>query len=291
MGSPLEQAFLAALAPERRPAFESDAGLGAALATLLERAHAAWPELALADEPFLGFVAERIPPGAELGKLAELAAADLYLAHGCASGEPRAVEQFAAKFFPVIERAVAQLEVPAAWVEDIRQTVYDKLFLADAERPAAIRHYQGAGELATWVHVVAVRQTVDVLRKRNREQTIRELPEVVASDDDPELRFLKEKYGAEFKSVFEEVIARLSSKERNLLRYQLVAGLTLEQIAGFYRVNRSTVVRWLQSLREKLLEDTRAGLSKRLQLTQGEFVSLMRLIQSQLHVSIKRLLG
>ena len=289
--SGLQQAFLKALATEHRATFEREARLAEALADLLARARAAWPSLSISDESFLPFLAERVPDGADLARLERLNVEDLYLACGCAAGSPKAVELFASRFFPVIKRAVAQLDVPAAWVEDIRQTVYDKLFLTDSERPAAIRHYQGTGDLATWVHVVAVRQTVDLIRKRNREQTMRELPEVIASDDNPELRFLKERFGSEFKAVFEEVVSRLSSKERNLLRYQLVASLTLEQIAGVYRVNRSTVVRWMQALRDKLLEQTRVGLSEKLHLTGGEFVSLMRLIQSQLQVSIKRLLG
>jgi RNA polymerase sigma-70 factor (ECF subfamily) len=289
--SGLQQAFLKALATEHRATFEREARLAEALADLLARARAAWPSLSISDESFLPFLAERVPDGADLARLERLNVEDLYLACGCAAGSPKAVELFASRFFPVIKRAVAQLDVPAAWVEDIRQTVYDKLFLTDSERPAAIRHYQGSGDLATWVHVVAVRQTVDLIRKRNREQTMRELPEVIASDDNPELRFLKERFGSEFKAVFEDVVSRLSSKERNLLRYQLVASLTLEQIAGVYRVNRSTVVRWMQALRDKLLEQTRVGLSEKLHLTGGEFVSLMRLIQSQLQVSIKRLLG
>ena len=289
--SGLQQAFLKALATEHRATFEREARLAEALADLLARARAAWPSLSISDESFLPFLAERVPDGADLARLERLNVEDLYLACGCAAGSPKAVELFASRFFPVIKRAVAQLDVPATWVEDIRQTVYDKLFLTDSERPAAIRHYQGSGDLATWVHVVAVRQTVDLIRKRNREQTMRELPEVAAGDDNPELRFLKERFGSAFKEVFEEVLARLGSKERNLLRYQLVASLTLEQIAGVYRVNRSTVVRWMQALRDKLLEQTRVGLSEKLHLTGGEFVSLMRLIQSQLQVSIKRLLG
>jgi RNA polymerase sigma-70 factor (ECF subfamily) len=291
MSSGVEQTFLAALAPGRSPALEHDARLGESLAGLLGRARAAWPALAIADEDFLRFLAERVPEGAGLAQLERMNVEDLYLACGCASGSPQAGELFASRFFPVIRRAVAQLEVPAAWAEDVRQTVYDKLFLADSERPAAIRHYQGTGDLATWVHVVAVRQTVDLIRKRNREQTLRDLPEVIASDDNPELRLLKERFGSEFKAVFEEVLTRLSSKERNLLRYQLVASLTLEQIAGVYRVNRSTVVRWMQALRDKLLDETRTALSERLHLTGAEFASLMHLIQSQLQVSIKRLLG
>ncbi len=283
-------AFLDALPPERRAAYEGEPRLAEGLAALLGRARAAWPDLLVASDRFLRFLAERAPERG-LAELEALCVEDLYLACGCLERSARAGELFAERFFPVIGRAVAQLEVPASWVEDIRQSVYDKLFLTDGERQAAIRHYQGAGELATWVHVVAVRHTVDLIRKRGREQTLRELPDAVADHEDPELRFLKQRYGAEFKAAFEEVMGRLSSKERNLLRYQVVSGLTLEQIAGLYRVNRSTVVRWLQSLREKLLEETRATLAARLQITGSELASLIRLIQSELHVSIKRLLG
>ena len=264
MSHPLETLFLDALPPEQREPFSADPRLGERLTTLLARARTAWPGLSVTDERFLPFVAERVKEGSGPERLERMSVEDLYLACGCASGDPTAAEQFSARFFPAIEQAVARMEVPRAWVEDVRQTVYDKLFVGDGERPPGIRHYKGEGELLTWVRVVAVRQAIDVVRKRNREQPVEELPEVVARDEDPELRFLKQRYGEEFRAVFHGVMERLTSKERNLLRYQLVSGLTLEQIAGLYRVNRSTVVRWLQKVRDKLLEETRAGLTKRL---------------------------
>lgn len=286
-----ETVFLDALPAEEREIFAADPGLGEALAAVLDRARSAWPELSIPDEVLLPFLAERVPPGAGPAGLERLNAPDLYLACGCATGDSAAVALFTSRFFPAIEQALARLELPRPWVEDVRQMVYDKLFVGDAERPAGIRHYKGEGELLTWVRVVAVRQAIDLARKRNRELPAEELPDVVASDDDPEIRFLKRRYGEEFKAAFQKVMGLLTSKERNLLRYQLVSGLTLEQIAGLYQVNRSTVVRWMQKVRDKLLDETRAELSRRLRLTQTEFKSVMRLIQSQLHVSIKRLLG
>jgi RNA polymerase sigma-70 factor, ECF subfamily len=216
-------------------------------------------------------------------------ASDLYLACGCVRGEPGAVAAFATECFPVIEAAVRALEAPAL-VEDVRQTIFQKLFVGDAERPPRIRHYHGEGDLGTWVRVAATRQAIDILRREGRERPADQLPELAASDDDPELRFLKERYRAEFKQVFQAALAGLSSQQRNLLRYQLIGRLTMEQLAAFYRVNRATVVRWLHKVRERLLADTRRELTRRLRLDRSEFESVMRLIHSQLEVSMRRIL-
>lgn len=289
----LSEIFVEALQPDVQEAFSSHPGLEDLLATAIERAHACWPEVSLPADLFLPFVAARIPTDTPIERALEsINVGDLYLACGCASGDSAAAAAFSAAHFPLIEKAIAALEVPRAMIEDVRQTIFQKLFVGDAEREPKICHYAGEGDLGTWVRVVAVRQAIDILRKEGREQPLGDdqLPDLVTRGEDPELRFLKERYRVEFKEVFQEVLATLSSQDRNLLRYQLVGGLTLEQIAALYKVNRSTVVRWLQKVRNKLLSDTRRELSLRLRINREEFESVMRLIQSQLHVSVQRLL-
>jgi RNA polymerase sigma-70 factor (ECF subfamily) len=56
-------------------------------------------------------------------------------------------------------------------------------------------------------------------------------------------------------------------------------------------VHRVTITRWLNRIKENLLEETRFGLAARLAVSGEELESIMRLIQSQLHVSIRGMLG
>jgi RNA polymerase sigma-70 factor (ECF subfamily) len=83
----------------------------------------------------------------------------------------------------------------------------------------------------------------------------------------------------------------LSSRERNLLRYHYIDGLTGDEIAGLHGTHRATVVRWLARARETLLTTTREHLLARVAVDPKEFASIARLVQSQLDFSIRTLLA
>ena len=290
---PLRECFLAALPSAARESLSRHPRLDELLDRVMERARARWPDVSVPADRFLPFVAERLSDDADPEKeLERINVADLYLACGCVDGDAVAVAVFSANHFPRVERAIAALDVPRTVIEDIKQGIFQKLFVGDGEREAKICHYAGEGDLGTWIRVVAVRQAIDLLRKEGKEQPLsdEQLPNLVARDEGPELRFLKQRYRTEFKEVFQHTLASLSSKDRNLLRYQVIGELTMEQIASLYKVNRSTVVRWLQKVRKKLLSDTRRELSRRLKIDRTEFESMMRLINSQMNVSIQRVL-
>jgi RNA polymerase sigma-70 factor (ECF subfamily) len=58
-----------------------------------------------------------------------------------------------------------------------------------------------------------------------------------------------------------------------------------------YDVSARTVQRWLLDLREGLLKKTREGLRARLSLSPSELDSLLGLVDSQLQVSLYRVLN
>jgi RNA polymerase sigma-70 factor len=57
-----------------------------------------------------------------------------------------------------------------------------------------------------------------------------------------------------------------------------------------FRVNQSTVSRWLKSARQAIYEETRRRLQERLNLSSQEFESLLAVIDSQLEVSFSQIL-
>ena len=67
-------------------------------------------------------------------------------------------------------------------------------------------------------------------------------------------------------------------------------GLSIDQLAAFYRVHRATTARWIEAARQAVLDGTRKELIRRLQLSRSELDSVMRLIGSQLDVSLSRVL-
>lgn len=285
--------FLGGLAPALRERMSSLSHLEGVLRDILESARAAWPEIELDPEDFLPYLAERLPADSEAERaLLEIRAGDLYLACACVRGNDRAMAAFETHHFPEIHAALLRRD-PSGQLEDIKQTLYQKLFLGDEEHTPKIGQYAGRGDLRSWVCVTAVREAIDLLRKAKREQPLDDsaLVDLTSADEDQELHYLKRLYREQFKAAFEQALGTLSARERTILRYNLLDGLNIDQIGAIYNVHRATIARWIAAAREKLLAGTRAILMQRLRVDQGEFESIMRLIQSHFDVSIHHFLA
>jgi RNA polymerase sigma-70 factor, ECF subfamily len=140
--------------------------------------------------------------------------------------------------------------------------------------------------------VVAVRAAIDLQRARGGERRVNLDEErlVQPLESTPELELLKTRYLPEVKSAFGDAMRALSSEDRNLLRLHLVENLTLDEIGQLFRVNRSTVFRWIAATRERLYDDARSRLRERLGLSAAEFDSLTQLVRSRLDLSISQVL-
>lgn len=289
----LTQHFLGGLVDKLRSRMSHLSHLEGVLRDILEAAHAAWPQVDVPVEVFLPYLAQRLPEEAEAERaLLEVKAADLYLACACSRGERAALEAFERNYFPDVKIALKRRDPSFGQVEDIQQILFQKLFLGDGEHPPKIASYAGRGDLRGWLCVTAVREAIDLFRKVRKEEPVEqgELMDLAASAGDQEMAYLKRIYRAEFKTAFQQALASLSTRERNLLRHHLLDGLNIDQIGAIYNVHRATVARWIAKARETLLAETRAALMERLRVDQTEFESIMRLIQSRLDVSIHHFL-
>jgi RNA polymerase sigma-70 factor (ECF subfamily) len=283
--------FLPHLSAEAMDAIGSLDRLELALSDALELARGTFSEIPLPTEPFLAHLAQRIPNGARPDEiLLELKVADLYLACACLRGVPQAVARFESEYLVDVRAALARMETATMQIEDVKQMICQKLLVGDAGSPPRLARYAGSGDLRSWLCVVAVRAALDQLRKEKDTDPLDDgaMADAVAPEEDQELQYLKRLYRTEFKGAFEEALASLTTRERNILRHQVLDGLTLDQIGAIYNVHRATVARWNAKLRERLLGHTRRALLSRLNATQTEFESIMRLIQSHLDVSIRR---
>ena len=109
-------------------------------------------------------------------------------------------------------------------------------------------------------------------------------------EDDPELVLWKRQCRAEFKQAFHEAVAKLETRERNLLRMHLLDGLSIDRIGRFYRVHRATAFRWIGRARENVWRETRRLVSLRMQLTPSDCDRALQTVRSQLDLSIERAL-
>jgi RNA polymerase sigma-70 factor (ECF subfamily) len=223
----------------------------------------------------------------------QLVIEDLYLAFACSRGDGKALLRFQEHVTQEIRAANTKLGVPPDRADDLQQRLWQKLLVAAGGRPRVL-DFSGRGRLRHWVRVAAVRVALDELRSmKPRREVLRdeELLGAASPDHDPEMQLLKQMYGHEFRQAFEASVRNLEPEDRNVLRSYYVARLTIDEIAAAFGIHRATAARRVARARSTLLAGTRRELGERLRLSTAELKSVMRLIQSQLHVSVGRLLG
>jgi RNA polymerase sigma-70 factor (ECF subfamily) len=103
---------------------------------------------------------------------------------------------------------------------------------------------------------------------------------------DPRLDDLRRRYRGDFAAAFRAALAALPVRERNLLRQHHMDGLTIDQLAGLYRVHRATAARWVARARTTLSGETRRRLMERLGVATQDADSIIRLVRSQLDLSL-----
>ncbi len=284
--------MLRAALPDREVLDEDE--LGPVLVDVLVRARAQWPDLAYPDELFMRALALRVGPEPALAEaIGKLHVEDLYLACACSAGEPAALLGFEARCGEVIRRAASSVGAIETERDDLAQVVRERLLVAPASGgEPRIVSYSARGSLVAWVRVVATREAARMLPIARREVAAEddELAQLVAPDADPELGYLKRLYRAEFKQAFQQAVEALPARERLVLRQHVLDGLGIDQLAALHQVHRATAARWIEGARQAILTATQRELVHRLALSRTELTSVIRMISSQLDVSLSRLL-
>lgn len=264
--------------------------LRAELEQALHQAAQTWPGLPLARAgAFAEALAREVPPdGDPLEHLRGLRCADRYLAFLCAEGEPAAIAAFEATLTPQMESALSEVRAPAGQRDEIKQLLRERFFVGRPGHPPVIAGYAGRGSLRGWVRISVLREVYRAAQSERRWQQLEEeqLARFASAEDDPELALLKEQYRDTFRSAFSAALQGLSPRQRNLLRHYYLDGMTVEQIGRLYQFHKATATRQLARVRESLLEQTRQAMMSTLAVGDADCDSILRLIKSQLEVSI-----
>jgi RNA polymerase sigma-70 factor (ECF subfamily) len=218
---------------------------------------------------------------------------DLALARACAGGDTAALTELEARIIPQVRRALQRRGVDAPTSDDALQLLRARFLVADGDAPPRIVEYQGRGPLAAWLRMTALRLAWSLANERKGVALSNDTPlEALASTSDGvELQYLKERYRADFNVAFREAMESLEPRAKTLLRMHLVDGMGTARMAEAYGVDRSSVKRWLASARQWLLEQTRARFAARVGAQVSELGSLLANLQSQLDLSIQRLMN
>ena len=264
-----------------------DADLPAAVVARIAAAgRAAWPGIALADDVLAARIAGQLrdDPDAPHDALHD---SDVYLAVALAAGDAAALRAFEDSLVPHMVMALRRLRLGGGTAEEVVQALRVELLVN-----GRIADYAGRGALAGWLRVSATRKALKLVRRAEREETLDEvlLDHWPSATPDPASKHIRARYTGELKTAIKDAFAELEVRQRNMLRQHLFDELTIDDLARVYRVHRATCARWLADARADLGRGTRKRLVAALGLPVGELESLLRFLDSDIELSISRLL-
>lgn len=280
--------------------------LDAEVDELVARGRAAWPALALPSAILREHLLAKLSAHASDGAAgsdgsdggdgaASLHAEDLTLACACAAGLDAALAAFEERYLAQVKLFLGRMKPTPALVDEVKQALRVRLLVAPPGDVPRIAEYAGRGSLTSWVRVAAIRLALDLLKdSAERATPLDDDHEPILAhlrSDDPELDVIKERYRDEVNAALRDAFATLSPTQRNLLRLSYRDGRSIDELGALFSAHRATVARWIAQAREAILDDARRRLEARLRLTPTELQSLIRLVRSQLHLSVSRLLA
>jgi RNA polymerase sigma-70 factor, ECF subfamily len=286
------EAFLSAL-DDRRSEIPEE--LASALEQIVQHARGAWPQLDVPAEVFMGRIAAVIVREASdlLGTLHGLHTGDLYLTAGCLLGRPAAVTAFENHHLSSVGGLIKHLDATPVFADEVRQELRRKFFVAEPPTLPKLASYTGRGPLGSWVAVAAQRAALDVLRRWNRERPTDDqvLENLLSGGLNPELLLAKAHLKHEVQQALRSALKSLPVRERIVLRLALVTGLTLDEVGTIYKVNASTISRWLCRSRRNILAAMEEFLMERAGASPSDLQSMVALVRSQVDVGLSSLLG
>jgi RNA polymerase sigma-70 factor, ECF subfamily len=256
------------------------------LLSVVQAAAAAWPGVTLAPEVFLGHLRARLEDTDTAATLEKIHTADLYLACACLHGDEQAWRELDKQHLARVPQFVGRIDGTPAFSDEVRQRLGEKL-IRETDGPAKLALYTGRGPFGAWLRVAAIREAQNLKRRGKKTVDANDIA-LAATDHDPEMMLLKQRFAAEFSEAFKAVLVTLSSDERNVLRLHYLDGLTVEEVGKVYRVSRATAARWIASARDTIIERTQAALGDRLGESAPRAQSLLAFVKSQLDLSLRR---
>jgi RNA polymerase sigma-70 factor, ECF subfamily len=282
----LADVFLQARGEQLEPA--DTVVLASALDAALAACSEAWPQVTVDARAWVATLAAHAPrPIDPAQPLGGLLVADHYLAFACARGDSAAVAECDAMLVREAGFAAEGTRSHASLRDEATQIVRADMLAPRSDKPPAICNYSGRGALRAWMRVSISRELVRLAKAQSRSVALED--HLIADPvfgEDPVLEELKVKYRTELANAFRTALGELPARDRTLLRYQVIDGLTIDELGALFKVHRATAARWLAKIRDDLVDCTRAMMAESLGVDTEEAASIVRLVQSQLDVSV-----
>ena len=285
----------AALPREARERYAAVADLEERIARWLRQGRERWPSVSLDARRFVEHVGRRLPTdGDAVAVLDRLRASDLYLVCACLQGDAAALREFEDGYLARVHVALRPVAGAERVADEVRSALRQGMLVGAPPRGPALADYGGRGDLWSWVRVSAVRAALKLQHRDRRDVAIeRQVLDALAGvpGEDPELDVLRDTFRDAFRDAFVAAFADLDAAQRTMLLQHYVDGLTTEQLGGLHRVHRVTISRRLVRARQSLLQRTRTAMMTRLRLTPSDCDSIIRVVRSQLDITLERVVG
>ena len=219
-----------------------------------------------------------------------IAACDLLVVAGCLSGDRAALAIFDDELSSVVPVAVRHLG-GATFISDLIQVLRVRMLVAEDRAEPRIASYSGSGPLGGFLRVAAIRLALNLRQAEDRDarEQVHELE--LPGTGDPELEYLRARYADDLQRALTAAVQKLEARDRALLRMHHARGMTVDELGKLFDVHRATAARWIVRARESLLAAVKRELSAILAVDTGDAASLLRLVDSQLGLSLRGLLA
>jgi RNA polymerase sigma-70 factor (ECF subfamily) len=215
---------------------------------------------------------------------------ELDLARRCLAGDAAALRILDEEYVRAADRALTSLRLSVPDRDDLRQKLWIKLVACERPRLAL---FSGRGSLAGFIRAALVRLALDERAAARRghdddEAVLLALPDGAT---DAEAALAKLVSRAAFRRCFQAALAKLTPKERTVLRQIYLDGLSSEAVAHLHGGHRATVFRWTIEARRKLAAALRAELAASLGIRAAEVPAFAALVRSEISLSLARVLA
>lgn len=213
---------------------------------------------------------------------------DLLLAWASLQGDRSAIAELDRRLTRVAAGTLPRYG-DASVAEELLQEVREKLLVG---AKAKLRAYTGRGALVRYLRAVMTTTAIDRVRKTEPAETSDddELALVASDERSAESGMFHARAKQAFATAFKAALGKLTAQERMLLRMKFVDELSVEEIGRAFEVHRTTAMRWIEKIRQDVLDDTRAALKQKFQLGERELDGFMGQMELSVAERLSRIL-